>query len=128
MFAHGKARDGSTLIFFRGSLYDTTRCPMESYVLAATYVIDTALCQARPRKEKINQVGFTKYYSGSRFPPPSEKLTVVVHTAAVPGAPNCAPDMAFIKTFINVTTPQPLPPPFPSNFRSLLSFRCTHPG
>jgi hypothetical protein len=78
-FAHGKARDGTPTLYFRGALYDSKVATPMQYALAAAYVIDKALAE--------NQ---------------QEAVTVIVHVSRLPDAPNEAADLHFIKSFVKV--------------------------
>lgn len=79
-FPFGQSKDGSPVVYMRGGLYDNTKATPEQYVLAAGHTIDYAL----------------KQY------PDEVNVTVIVHTANIPGAPNQAADTTFIKLFIQV--------------------------
>jgi CRAL/TRIO domain len=78
-FYHGKALDGTPILFMRGAFYSNKLATPNQYVLAAAYVIDRALAQS-------DQIS----------------VTVMVHASAVDGAPNESADVNFIKLFVQV--------------------------
>jgi hypothetical protein len=80
-FPYGVAKDGSPVLYMRGGLYDCNVATPEQYVMAAAYGIDWALRQH----------------------PDQTNVTVIVHAANIPGAPNQSADTNFIKLFIQVS-------------------------
>ena len=78
-FSHGKALDGTPILFFRGAFYDSKVATPMQYVLAAAYVIDAAMAQC-------DQIS----------------VTVLVHACGIKGAPNESADINFIKTFVQI--------------------------
>lgn len=76
----GQSKDGSPVVYMRGGLYDNTKATPEQYVLAAAHTIEYSLEQC----------------------PDQVNVTVIVHTANVPGHPAATADMDFIKLFIKV--------------------------
>ena len=78
-FYHGKALDGTPILFFRGAFYDSKVASPLQYVLAAAYVIDTVMS----RSDQIS-------------------VTVLVHACGIKGAPNESADINFIKTFVQI--------------------------
>ncbi len=79
-FPYGVAKDGTPIVFMRGAFYDCEVATPEQYVLAAAYTIDWSL----------------KQY------PDQTSVTVIVHGALIPGAPNQSADTTFIKLFMQV--------------------------
>ncbi len=77
-FQFGQARDGTPVVYFRGSLYDNTKASADTFVLLAAHIIDYTI----------------KSYG-------SLNVAVFVHSVSVPGAPNAPADMDFIKKFIS---------------------------
>jgi hypothetical protein len=77
-FQFGQARDGTPVVYFRGSLYDNTKASADTFVLLAAHIIDYTI----------------KFYG-------SLNVAVFVHSVSVPGAPNAPADMDFIKKFIS---------------------------
>ncbi len=77
----GQAKDGSPVVYMRGGLYDNTKATPEQFVLAAAHTIEYSLSQ---HPDQVN-------------------VTVIVHTANVPGHPAATADMNFIKLFIAVS-------------------------
>jgi hypothetical protein len=86
IFSHGRALDGSPVIYFRGANYDGAAAPSMAYALAAANVIDQVVAPLEAA-------------SSSRV---GESVTVLVHTAFVPGAINAPADIGFIKDFVQV--------------------------
>ena len=78
-FAHGKALDGTPILFMRGAFYSSKVATPLQYVLAAAYVIDTVLAES-------DQIC----------------VTVLVHACGVKGAPNESADINFIKLFVQI--------------------------
>ena len=78
-FYHGKALDGTPILFFRGAFYNSKVASPLQYVLAAAYVIDTVMSQS-------DQIS----------------VTVLVHACGIKGAPNESADINFIKTFVQI--------------------------
>ena len=93
-FAHGHALDGTPTLYFRGALYDTKAATPMQYALSAAYVIDTALARSQ-----------------------QPAVTVIVHVARVPGAPNEGADLNFIKSFIKVLSDN-----YPERLRRLVLY------
>jgi hypothetical protein len=81
-FPYGRARDGSPVVYMRGGLYDNSAATPQQYVIAAAHIIEYSL----------------------KLCPDQLNVTVVVHSASVPGAANATgADMNFIKLFIQVS-------------------------
>ena len=78
-FSHGKALDGTPILFFRGAFYDSKVATPLQYVLAAAYVIDSVMAQS-------DQIS----------------VTVLVHACGIKGAPNESADINFIKKFVQI--------------------------
>lgn len=78
-FYHGKALDGTPILFMRGAFYSNKLATPNQYVLAAAYVIDRALAQS-------DQIS----------------VSVLVHASGIAGAPNESADINFIKLFVQV--------------------------
>ena len=78
-FSHGKALDGTPILFMRGAFYSSKVATPLQYVLAAAYVIDTVLAES-------DQIC----------------VTVLVHACSVKGAPNESADINFIKLFVQI--------------------------
>lgn len=93
-FPHGKTKDGTPVLYFRGALYDNTKAPAEAFVLLAAHIIDWAV--------KVSD---------------SVTVTVFVHTVNVPGAPNAQADIDFIKQFIAVLSDN-----FPERLKRLVLY------
>ena len=93
-FTHGKARDGTPVLYMRGALYDGSKASPEAYVLAAAHAIIHALSHST----ELN-------------------VTVLVHAVNVPGAPNDNADLTFIKGFISVLSDN-----FPERLKRLAIF------
>ena len=83
LFSHSQSRTGTSIIFFRGALYDRSVASTTDYVHAAAHIID---------EQFVNEVSENK---------PS-KVSVLIHTAYVEGAINAPADLAFIKEFVKV--------------------------
>jgi hypothetical protein len=79
-FFHHHARDGTPVIYFRGGLYDNTKCSFQTYVLVAAQTIDHLMSNSK-----------------------ALSVTVVVHLGTVVGGPNAGADMNFIKYFVQVS-------------------------
>ena len=83
LFSHSKSRSGTSIIFFRGALYDRSIAATTDYVRAAAHIIEDQF---------VNEVSENK---------PS-KVTVLIHTAFVEGGINAPADLGFIKEFVKV--------------------------
>lgn len=83
LFSHSKSRSGTSIIFFRGALYDRSIASTTDYVKAAAHIIDSQF---------VNEVSENK---------PS-KVVVLIHTAFVEGGINAPADLGFIKEFVKV--------------------------
>lgn len=79
MFYHGKARDGSPVLYFRGGLYDKNLGSPETYVLGAAHCIDEALRETN-----------------------ASSLTIMLNASNVAGGVNSPADLNFIKAFVAV--------------------------
>lgn len=78
---YGQAKDGSPVVYMRGGLYEKSLATPEQYVLTAAHTIEYSLAQY----------------------PDQVNVTVIAHTANVPGHPPATADMDFIKLFIAVS-------------------------
>lgn len=83
LFAHSKAKNGTSIIYFRGALYDRSIASTTDYVKAAAHLIEQQF------KDEVEQ----------RKP---SRITVLIHTAHVEGGVNAPADLGFIKEFVKV--------------------------
>jgi hypothetical protein len=83
LFSHSKSKSGTSVIYFRGALYDRSIASTTDYVKAAAHLIE---------QQFHNEVSENK---------PS-KVSVLIHTAYVEGGINAPADLAFIKEFVKV--------------------------
>lgn len=82
IFPHGRAKDGTMVLYFRWGLHDPSKISSEQFVAAVAHTLDYVL-----QTDKNN-----------------EKVTVFVHLACIPGAINGAADVNFIRHVIQVIT------------------------
>ena len=101
IFAHGKALDGSPILYFRGALYDNRAASPTAYVLAAAHIIEKTVT---PLDESCSH-------------PSGESVTVLIHTAYTPGAINAPADVNFIRDFVQVLSAN-----YPERLRRLVVY------
>lgn len=83
LFSHSKSKSGTSVIYFRGALYDKSIASTTDYVNAAAHLID---------EQFVREVDDNK---------PSQ-VCVLIHTAYVEGGVNAPADLGFIKEFVKV--------------------------
>jgi hypothetical protein len=91
-FVHGKAKDGTPILYFRGGLYDPAKATGQQYILAAAHMVEYAL----------------------RF---GSQITVIVHTGHVEGGANAGIDMNFTKGYVKVMSDN-----YPERLKRLVIF------